>query len=63
MLAGLLCVKKALDGTKIWIELNCTAEIWIELNCTAKIWIEFNCTACSGTSNMTVTLLFYLRRI
>ena len=43
MLAGLLCVKKALDGTKIWIELNCTA--------------------CSGTSNMTVTLLFYLLRI
>ena len=53
MLAGLLCVKKAIDGTKIWIELNCTA----------KIWIELNCTACSGTSNMTVTLLFYLLRI
>ena len=25
MLAGLLCVKKAIDGTKIWIEFNCTA--------------------------------------
>ena len=43
MLAGLLCVKKAIDGT--------------------KIWIEFNCTAFSGTSSMTVVLLFYLLKI